>query len=172
MHGFPTGSPRVGLARPLWGPCTGLAPVVGPQELRGLAEGYQSVASPSGSSTGAKQEHAHLSAPRPLRADQSGAGAEPGRSRNREERRGEAGASAASFLQTRPRRPQPRPRRRRRRRPRGMACLMAAFSVGTAMVSRTSFALGAGFYLLGKLETQSPAPWSSHPPPRSASSRR
>lgn len=38
-----------------------------------------------------------------------------------------------------------------------MACLMAAFSVGTAMVSRTSFALGAGYYLLRKQETQSPA---------------
>lgn len=49
---------------------------------RGLADGSQSRASSSCSATGAKQEHAHLSAPRPLRAAQSRAGAGPGRSRN------------------------------------------------------------------------------------------
>lgn len=116
--------------------------------------------------------------PAPSAQANHGPGRGQGAVGTRAERRRGAGASAASassssFLPHRPRRPQPPPRRRRRRRrrrPRGMACLMAAFSVGTAMVSLTSFALGAGFYLLGKQEAQSPVHWSSHQPPRSASS--
>lgn len=155
-----TSSPRVELTQPLWGSCIEFARPRSLGRVGGLADGFQSTASSGLSATGAKQEHAHLSAPRPpVRAGQSWAGAGPGHSQNREERGGEARASTTSYPQTRPRRPQPRPRRRRRRcrRPRGMACLMAAFSVGTAMVSRASFAVGAGLYLLGKQETQSRA---------------
>lgn len=108
--------------------------------------------------------------PAPSARPNRGPGRGQGAVGTRAERARGAGASAASFLQPRPRRPQPR--LRRRRRPRGMACLMAAFSVGTAMVSRTSFALGAGFYLLRKQEIQSPAGWFPHQPPLSASSGR
>lgn len=110
--------------------------------------------------------------PAPSVRPNRGSGRGRGAVGTRAERRCGAGASAASFLQPRPRRPQPPLQRRRRRRPRGMACLMAAFSVGTAMVSCTFFALGAGFYHLRKQETQSPAIWSSHQPPMSASSGR
>ncbi|CAO2608623.1 ATP-binding cassette sub-family G member 1, partial [Lemmus lemmus] len=72
--------------------------------------------------------------PAPSASANRGPGRGQGAVGTRAERRRGAGASAASFLQPLPCRPQPPPRRHhRRRRPRGMACLMAAFSVGTAM---------------------------------------
>lgn len=93
--------------------------------------------------------------PAPSAPPNPGPGRGPGAVGTRAERRRGAGASAASFLQPRPRRPQPR-LQRRRRRPRGMACLMAAFSVGTAMVSRTSFATRG--WLLSSKEAGNPKP--------------
>lgn len=93
--------------------------------------------------------------PAPSAPPNPGPGRGPGAVGTRAERRRGAGASAASFLQPRPRRPQPR-LQRRRRRPRGMACLMAAFSVGTAMVSRTSFATRG--WLLSSMEAGNPKP--------------
>lgn len=99
---------------------------------------------------GAKQEHAHLPAPprrgrRPIAgrgrgAGGAGAGPEPpaAGARARAERSGRARSERSPVRVAGPRRHPPRPRRRCRRRrrcPRGMACLMASFSVGTAMVS-------------------------------------
>lgn len=131
----------------------------------GAGSGRLGVRRSRGRLPGAKQEHAHLPAPPTLQAGQwRGGGGErgAGRTAGAEQEPQPAGRSSRQErAQPRARRPCPPPvsaararhrHHRSRPRPRGMACLMAAFSVGTAMVSELVLRPTVRFCLPGEQE--------------------